>query len=133
MRVTAQREVLFDLLYESRAHPTADALFDAARAITPSISLRTVYQTLHDLVAMGEIRDVVVGSGPQRFDPNVGDHHHVVCSGCGSIDDVEFPLDAGDASNISSAARADGFSIEAIEIVVRGRCATCRGSAPPCS
>ena len=54
----------------------------------PGISLRTVYTTLTDLVAMGELHAVALGTGATRFDPNVDDHHHGVCDSCGSIIDL---------------------------------------------
>ena len=45
-----------------------------------TISLKTVYQTLHDLAELGEIASLDVGTGMTRFDPNVDDpHHHLVC------------------------------------------------------
>ena len=37
----------------------------------PGISLRTVYTTLTDLVAMGELHAVALGTGATRFEPNV--------------------------------------------------------------
>ena len=47
-----------------------------------TISLKTVYQTLHDLAELGEITSLDVGTGRTRFDPNVDHpHHHLVCRG----------------------------------------------------
>ena len=40
----------------TRRHPTAEAVYAAAAREMPTISLRTVYQTLNDLAEMGEIR-----------------------------------------------------------------------------
>jgi Fe2+ or Zn2+ uptake regulation protein len=84
----------------------------------PTISLRTVYQTLNDLAAMGELRSLDLGTGSTRFDPNLEPHHHLVCTSCGRIDDVY-----GDAPVL---AVPDGFEVTAAEIVYRGRCGTCR-------
>ena len=54
----------------------------------PTISLRTVYQTLNDLAAMGELRQLDLGTGSARFDPNLDAHHHLVCERCGKVVDV---------------------------------------------
>ena len=59
----------------------------------PSISLRTVYQTLNDLAEMGEIQALDLGTGSTRFDPNIDEHHHLVCERCGLVRDVA--LDTG--------------------------------------
>ena len=88
LKVTPQRQLLFRLLYDNQQHPSADALFATASAQMPGISLRTVYQTLTDLTAMGELQQVTFDTGPAHFDPNLADHHHAVCNFCGTIRDV---------------------------------------------
>ena len=88
LKVTPQRQLLFRLMHGNTMHPTADALFSEASVQMPGISLRTVYQTLTDLASMGELRLIEVGAGAVRFDPNVDDHHHVVCQTCGDVRDV---------------------------------------------
>jgi Fe2+ or Zn2+ uptake regulation protein len=84
----------------------------------PGISLRTVYQTLTDLAEMGELQSIEVGSGSLRFDPNVSDHHHAVCDGCGDVHDVyvaKAPVLRG----------LDDFSVSDAHIVYRGQCGAC--------
>jgi Fur family peroxide stress response transcriptional regulator len=87
-KVTPQRQLLFRLLHGNDGHPTAEGLFAVASAQMPGISLRTVYQTLTDLVAMGELRQLAFTAGSTRFDPNTGDHHHAHCTQCGELRDV---------------------------------------------
>ncbi|MHB1130443.1 MAG: Fur family transcriptional regulator, partial [Ilumatobacteraceae bacterium] len=87
-KLTPQRQLLFQLLHGNDTHPTAEALYAVASAKMPGISLRTVYQTLNELAEMGELQFIDVGSGATRFDPNIDDHHHVVCDECGQIRDV---------------------------------------------
>ena len=53
LKGTPQRQLLFKLLYENQTHPSAEALFATASTLMPGIALRTVYQTLNDLAAMG--------------------------------------------------------------------------------
>jgi Fe2+ or Zn2+ uptake regulation protein len=121
LKVTPQRQAIFRALHTSSAHPTADTVFDIVRAEMPTISLRTVYQTLNDLAAMGELHAVDLGTGSARFDPNTSPHHHLVCVSCGRIDDldVDFP-------GVSIPAGNDlGFEVSTTEIVFRGRCRSC--------
>lgn len=125
LKMTPQRQSIFRALHGSGVHPTAEAVYAAVSVEMPTISLRTVYQTLNDLAAMGEIQAIDLGTGSLRFDPNVDPHHHLVCDECGRVRDVEadFPgvtLPAEDAA---------GFEVTTTEIVFRGRCHDCVAGA----
>ena len=45
-----------------------------------TISLKTVYQTLNELAALGEVAALDVGTGTTRFDPNVEDRTTISCA-----------------------------------------------------
>ncbi len=120
LKVTPQRQLLFRLLSGNETHPCADALFAAAEHDMPGISLRTVYQTLNDLVAMGELQTLDLGTGSARFDPNTDDHHHVVCIRCADVRDVYVTMPAGLAPD-----DALGYHIDETQVVFRGLCAEC--------
>ena len=93
LRVTPQRHAIFRALTDATRHPTAEGVYAAVCTELPMISLRTVYQTLNDLSAMGELSALNLGTGSTRFDPNLEPHHHLVCEVCGRIEDLhhEFP------------------------------------------
>ena len=118
LKVTPQRQSIFRALSTSTGHPTAEAVYATVSAEMPTISLRTVYQTLNDLAGMGELHALDLGTGSTRFDPTLEPHHHLVCVACGRVDDVR--LDAPDPVD------TDGFEVTSTEVVFRGRCATCR-------
>ena len=120
LKVTPQRQLLFRLLHGNDQHPTADALFARASADMPGISLRTVYQTLSDLASMGELRPVTFGAGPARFDPNVDDHQHLVCTACGSVRDVY--VEGADDLRVEG---LGDFELGSASIVFHGTCADC--------
>lgn len=121
LKVTPQRQSIFRALHGSSIHPTAEAVYEVVRAEMPTISLRTVYQTLNDLAAMGEIQAANLGTGSVRFDPNTNPHHHLVCERCGWVQDLEteFPQVAVPAGHDV------GFEVTATEIVFRGLCSRC--------
>jgi len=127
LKVTPQRQLLFRLLHGNEMHPTAETLYEVAVAEMPGISLRTVYQTLTDLAAMGELQQIQLG-GAARFDPNVDDHHHSVCNTCGEVRDVYAPQ-----PDHVSVAGLDGFSVHAARIVFSGTCPRCANTADPVS
>jgi Fe2+ or Zn2+ uptake regulation protein len=124
MRVTPQRVVVHRALLELDRHVTADELLDAVGDRLPNVSLPTIYATLELLEKLGMVRRVQ-RAGTTLYDPRTDEHHHLVCTSCGSIEDLEFDLDT-DALERAAARR--GFERERIEAVVHGRCAACRAA-----
>jgi Fe2+ or Zn2+ uptake regulation protein len=122
LRVTPQRQAIFRLLQGNDEHPTVESLYDAARVAMPTISLKTVYQTVHDLEAMGEVTVLEVGTGSVRVDPNVEDaHQHLICTECGKVRDVL--VDVGSLE--LSGREGRGFTVADVEVNFRGVCDDC--------
>jgi Fe2+ or Zn2+ uptake regulation protein len=123
LKITPQRQCIFRVLHGNDTHPTAESVYAAARAEMPSISLKTVYSTLNDLAAMGELQQLDLGTGGRRFDPNTDAHHHLVCVRCGKVRDLyaEFP-----GLQVPEKER-QGFTVGSAEVVFRGLCADCAG------
>jgi Fe2+ or Zn2+ uptake regulation protein len=122
-KVTAQRQCIFRVLQGDVSHPTAEVVHAAARAEMETISLKTVYQTLHELAALGEVAALDLGTGTTRFDPNVeGTHHHLVCQRCGKVRDLHADFSAVTVPPGSE----EGFVVGEAEVVFRGMCGECR-------
>ena len=125
LKVTPQRQCIFRVLHGTGVHPTAESVFGAVRVEMPTVSLKTVYQTLNDLAAMGEIQQLDLGTGSTRFDPNTDAHHHLVCTRCGKVRDLY-----ADFSHVRvPPRRRQGFTIGGAEVVFRGLCDTCTAAA----
>jgi Fe2+ or Zn2+ uptake regulation protein len=127
LKITPQRQAIFRILHDNEAHPTAEAVH--ARVVTelPAVSLRTVYQTLNDLAAMRELQALDLGTGATRFDPNTGDHHHLVCEHCGLVVDIALDVSAIATERIAA---DHGFTARATLVVVRGTCDACSSVHP---
>jgi len=122
LRVTPQRQAIFGLLQGDASHPTVEALYDRARTDMPTISLKTVYQTVHDLADLGELHVLDLGTGSLRIDPNVEDtHHHLVCTACGRVRDLPIEFDG---LRVPPRYRR-AFTIDDVQIIFRGRCEHC--------
>ena len=123
-RLTPQRRVVAEVLAGEHIHLTAEQVHDRAQRRLPEISRATVYNTLNELVAVGEVAEVDVTDGPKRYDPNIAPaHDHLVCESCHTIRDVPR---AGDPPTVSKGARA-GFVITGVDITYRGLCPGCAG------
>ena len=128
LRVTPQRRAIFELLQGDQSHPTVEDLYRAAQVGMPTISLKTVYQTVHELHAMGEVHLLHLGTGSVRVDPNVErPHHHLVCRACGRVRDVFVPV----AAPALSSEDRQGFDVTDVDVHFRGLCAVCSGAEPP--
>ena len=125
LKVTPQRQFIFRVLYANELHPTAESVHAAVVAELPTVSLRTVYQTLNDLAEMGEIQAFELGTGSARFDPNTDAHHHAVCDRCGAVRDVYRDV----ADLRLNRRQVPGFTVQRTEILYRGLCDACAGAA----
>ncbi|MFI1675934.1 Fur family transcriptional regulator [Streptomyces sp. NPDC020607] len=124
-RLTAQRRVVAEVLAGEHVHLTADEVLAQAAARLPEISRATVYNTLGELVSLGEVIEVTTDGRAKRYDPNAHrPHQHLVCSGCGTIRDVH---PTGDPLTDLPPSERFGYSVTAAEVTYRGRCPGCAG------
>jgi Fur family ferric uptake transcriptional regulator len=128
-RLTAQRRVVSEVLAGEHIHLTADEVYTRAQRLLPEISLATVYNTLNELVDMGEVLEISTADAPKRYDPNTTvSHHHLYCVGCGTLRDVN-PRGTDRLSLPTT--EQHGFEMLDVDIVFRGRCPDCRMAAFP--
>ncbi|MEU8137459.1 Fur family transcriptional regulator [Streptodolium elevatio] len=125
-RLTAQRRVVAEVLNGEHVHLTADEVHSRAGALLPEISRATVYNTLGELVALGEVLEVNTDGRAKRYDPNARRaHHHLVCTRCHTIRDV--PADP--RTEVLPAESGFGFAISGVEITYRGLCPDCQNAS----
>jgi Fe2+ or Zn2+ uptake regulation protein len=89
LALTHQREIIFRTVYELRSHPTPEAIYEKVRAEIPSISLATVYKNVKTFVDSGLLREVSPLHGSLRVDANTDNHHHLVCTECRTVIDLD--------------------------------------------
>ena len=125
-RMTAQRQVVAETLQGKNVHLTADEVHLRAIRLRPEISRATVYNTLNELVAMGEVAEVVPLGRANRYDPNVVHrHHHLHCTGCGALEDVHVV----NVDKIGLGPGVGGFQVDGIDIGFSGVCRACSSSS----
>lgn len=115
-----------EVLAGEHVHLTAEAVHSRAQERLPEISLATVYNTLNELVTMGEVLEVPGAGGAKRYDPNANlPHHHLVCTGCGVLWDVLRDADGPVREQLGEADR-HGFRVTGVEVLFRGLCPECQ-------
>ncbi len=86
LRMTRQRKLILEALWELSSHPTADEVYEMVRRRMPRVSLGTVYRNLEALSDAGVI--LRLPGTPMRFDGDTRPHYHIRCLRCGKIDDL---------------------------------------------
>lgn len=77
LRPTRQRIMLGWLLFcRGHRHITAEMLYDEACNAKISVSLATIYNTLHQFCEAGLLRQLAVDGTKSYFDTNISEHHH---------------------------------------------------------
>ena len=124
-RLTPQRAAIIRAFLSRADHPSAERLYQELHPQYPMVALSTVYDALRLLVELGVAVEVSAACTQARFDTNVGDHGHLVCSCCGDITD--FPLTPDSfGGDVSGTIRDAGFEPARHMHQVFGICARCR-------
>lgn len=124
MRVTRERMVLFDEIFDRHGHIDAEDLLEGMQSRGVKISRATVYRNLDLLVECGLVRRYRLGRNRYLFEHvHAGqDHDHLVCNGCGRV--VEF-VSPGIAALQSEICRAHGFLPGHHNLQIYGLCKAC--------
>jgi Fur family peroxide stress response transcriptional regulator len=123
---TVQRRAILEAVLERDDHPTADRLFKDVSSRHRGIARATVHRTLETLVGMGLIAKADHPGHVNRYDPRIAVHHHLVCTRCDRIIDIQDKrLDALPLPDTSA------FAFDAVDmrVQVRGICKECRADA----
>src|SRR5229473_1923289 len=116
LRPTRQRLALARLLFDQgNRHVTAEQLHGEASAASVRVSLATVYNTLHQFVTAGLLREVVVNPGRSYFDTNVGDHHHFFFEDSGEL--LDIPSDRIGVTSLPTPPA--GTAIRRVDVIIR--------------
>ena len=121
-RNTIQRQIILEQIKKMCTHPTVEEVYLHIHKIHPTISKATMYRNLHLLARRGEIRQILLPDGAERFDGRTGQHYHFKCKSCGGISDVDVEY----LSGINEIVRQKyGLQVDEHDVMFRGICTTC--------
>jgi len=129
LRTGGGRELVLEELAAAGCLRSAQQLERALAERGQPVSRATVYRTLETLHELALVHRVETGEGVARFelaDPTGEHHHHTLCDRCGRVltfadDDLE--------EAIERVAERLPFAVDRHDVMLRGVCAECRGSA----
>lgn len=126
LRVTTGRLAVLEILARS-PHADVEQVVAALKPRAPQTSPQAVYSVLNAFVAAGLVRRIEPDGHPGRYELRVDDnHHHLVCSSCGAVVDVDCTQGAAPCLHPEDAA---GYVIDTAEITFWGICPTCQVDA----
>ncbi|WP_353814638.1 Fur family transcriptional regulator [Agromyces sp. SYSU T00266] len=123
LKVTAPRLAVLDAV-SGHGHLDADAVLARVTGTLPGTSLQSVYNVLGALTDAGLLRRIEPAESPALYESRTGDnHHHVVCTRCHAVADVDCVVGEPPCLAPSDAA---GFAIHTAEVTFWGLCADCQ-------
>lgn len=123
LRKSKQKQAILKVLRGATTHPTADWVYAQVKQEIPHVSLGTVYRNLKLLKQEGEILEIDLASTISRFDGNTRNHYHFRCEQCGSLFDVNIPVDKEINNRVS---QKTGFKVTYHRLEFRGLCKDCQ-------
>ncbi|MCB9915447.1 MAG: transcriptional repressor [Planctomycetes bacterium] len=126
LKLTSQRERIFERAFDTLEHFTAETLYTWMREVPGArVSRATVYRTLNLLEEGGFVTSMNNGLGDIVYEHVLGHEHHdhLVCLECGRID--EFQNTEIEALQLEVARRM-GYELESHILRLEGRCAACQ-------
>ena len=128
LRVTAERQALFEEIFSHHRHLDAEDLLGALRERGIAISRATVYRNLELLARAGMVRKHRLGQGRFLFEHvHAGlEHDHLVCTACGQVVEFQSP---GIAALQVEICRAHGFEPRRHGLEIHGLCRDCAAKA----
>lgn len=126
-RVTPQRQLILDAVCELGEHVTPEDVYERVHGVVPTLSLATVYRTLHFLTEQRVLAMVQMVDGRFAYEiAGTEPHHHLVCRTCDSF--LELPHSVLRVFQQAMEAQYD-FEMDVSHISFFGHCTDCRDAA----
>jgi Fur family iron response transcriptional regulator len=116
LRPTRQRIALAWLIFaKGDRHLSAEKVLEEAQASNVSISLATIYNSLHQFTEAGLLREIAIDGSRTYFDTNMSNHHHFLIEGSNSL--IDIPRVAVDVLNLPEP--PPGKFVSDVDVIIR--------------
>lgn len=120
IRPSVLRLKILDYILKNRTHPTIDEIYEELSKDNPTLSKTTVYNTTRVLLEHGLILQILIDGQQARYDGNVSEHGHFLCSCCSKI--YDFPVLSEPQMDL------EGFEVSEMKIYCSGVCKQCNSA-----
>ena len=120
-KATPQRIAIANTVLNSKKHPTAETIYEEVKQFYPTLSISTVYNTLHVLRDLDLVSELAFIDNT-RYDPNTEIHVNLVCERCQKITDLE---DLELKEFIKRVEKKKGFTVTGYRLDIYGLCRNC--------
>ena len=125
LRCTKQRRVLYEALMATKAHPTAETLYQTVLPHCPGMSLATVYNTMEAFCESGLVQKIPGSNGSARYDGTAESHVHLRLSSTGAVQDLPMEMSSALLGELQSKFQHQieeqlGFKIQRIHVEMVG-------------
>jgi Fe2+ or Zn2+ uptake regulation protein len=126
-RYTHLRRLLVETLAAAGRPLTIPELIELA----PELPQSSAYRNMTALMEIGVVRRVAGTDDHGRFElaeDLSGHHHHLICAGCGKVEDLHASagLERALSDAIGTVAREQGYEVTEHRLELLGRCPDCR-------
>ena len=125
LKVTLPRMKILDLMESSSVrHQSAEDIYQALRDEGEEVGLATVYRVLTQFEAAGLVTRHHFEGGQAVFELNREGHHdHIVCVGCGKVEEFVDEIIEQQQAQIAD---AKGYAITDHSLILYGKCPDCQ-------
>jgi len=123
LKITPQRIVIYKAVSRSHHHPDSTEIYKIVKKEFPSITFDTVHRTLLTFSEFNLIAAVEGSDNSKRFDPNIVNHHHLICEECGTI--IDFQREEFDKLKVPDTMLHD-FHVTRKRVIIAGICKACQ-------
>ena len=120
-RVTPSRRAVIAAVLQQAGHFSVEDLLHRCRGAGRA----TVFRTIRLLTELSVVCRVLLDDGSlhYRLSPRPQHHHHLVCTGCGKVQDLD---DCAVSDLVRELSGTSGYEIEGHWLEFYGHCAACR-------
>lgn len=123
IKSTPAASAVLSILANRQTPIDINVLIDELKAKNISVNPATIYRIINKFYEKGIVSRIELGEGKYRYELQKDDHHHLICTNCGRIEDVEDKFMDKIEKEIRS---KTGFLIKSHSLEFFGLCKNCQ-------
>ena len=128
LKKTLARTAIIDILIKIKKPIDVSEIIEKLNKMKINVDRVTVFRNINLLVKKGLIDKVEFNEGKYRYEiASLPHHHHLVCTKCGNVGDIESDSLHSEIDKISKIVKKTyNFRIEEHKVEFFGKCKTCK-------